>query len=40
MNESVERENDGNILEIENLHLEFRSHGIWREVVKGVNFSL
>lgn len=40
MNESVERENNGNVLEIENLHLEFRSHGIWREVVKGVNFSL
>ena len=40
MNERIEKENDGNILEIENLHLEFRSHGIWREVVKGVNFSL
>lgn len=36
----LERQIDTNILEVENFHLEFRSHGIWNEVVKGVNFSL
>ncbi len=36
----LEKQIDTNILEVENLHLEFRSHGIWNEVVKGVNFSL
>lgn len=36
----LEKQIDTNILEVENFHLEFRSHGIWNEVVKGVNFSL
>lgn len=36
----LERQIDTNILEVENFHLEFRSHGIWNEVVKGVNFFL
>ncbi len=36
----TESQPDENILEVKDLRLEFRSNKQWREVVKGVNFSL
>lgn len=39
-NKITETQIGEDVLKIENLHIEFRSNGIWREVVKGVNFSL
>lgn len=35
-----DNQNDETILSVENLHVEFKSGNLWREVVKGVNFSL
>lgn len=35
-----DNQNDETILSVENLHIEFKSGNLWREVVKGVNFSL